>query len=42
VFAALWFSYFLLYALKQLRDEGLDQALTVQSRVVDMELPYHH
>ena len=41
VFAALWFSYFLLDALKQLRDEELDQALTVQSRVVDMELPYH-
>ena len=42
VFAALWFSYFLLDALKQLRDDELDQALTVQSRVVDMELPYHH
>ena len=41
VFAALWFSYFLLDALKQLRDEELDQALTVQSRVVDTELPYH-
>ena len=41
VFAALWFSYFLLDALKELREEELDQALTVQSRVVDMELPYH-
>jgi hypothetical protein len=41
VFAALWFSYFLLDALKQLRDEELDKALTVQSRVVDMELPHH-
>ncbi|HAT39249.1 MAG TPA: hypothetical protein DCW35_04015 [Polynucleobacter sp.] len=41
VFAALWFSYFLLDALKQLRDEELDKALTVQSRVVDMELPNH-
>jgi len=41
VFAALWFSYFLLDALKQLREDELDQALTVQSRVVDMELPYH-
>jgi hypothetical protein len=41
VFAALWFSYFLLDALKQLRDEELDQALTVQSRVVDLELPHH-
>jgi Etoposide-induced protein 2.4 (EI24) len=41
VFAALWFSYFLLDALKQLREEELDQALTVQSRVIDTELPYH-
>ncbi|QWD69016.1 EI24 domain-containing protein [Polynucleobacter sp. VK25] len=39
VFAALWFSYFLLDALKQLREDELDKALTVQSRVVDMELP---
>lgn len=41
VFAALWFSYFLLDALKHLREEELDKALTVQSRVVDMELPHH-
>ena len=41
VFAALWFSYFLLDALKQLREEELDQALTVQSRIVDTELPNH-
>lgn len=41
VFAALWFSYFLLDALKQLRAEELDEALTVQSRVIDLELPYH-
>ena len=41
VFAALWFSYFLLDALKQLREEELDRALTVESRVVDIELPYH-
>jgi Flp pilus assembly protein TadB len=41
VFAALWFSYFLLDALKQYRKEELDQALTVQSRVVDGELPHH-
>lgn len=41
VFAALWFSYFLLDALKQLREEELDKALTVQSRVVDMELPQY-
>lgn len=41
VFAALWFSYFLLDALKQLREEELDKALTVESRVVDLELPNH-
>lgn len=41
VFAALWFSYFLLDALKQLREEELYKALTVQSRVVDIELPHH-
>ncbi|MBU3580561.1 EI24 domain-containing protein [Polynucleobacter sp. AP-Capit-er-40B-B4] len=41
VFAALWFSYFLLDALKQLREEELDKALTVESRVVDIELPHH-
>ena len=41
VFAALWFSHFLLDALKELRQEELQQALTVESRVVDMELPYH-
>ncbi len=41
VFAALWFSYFLLDVLKQLREEELDKALTVQSRVVDMELSHH-
>ncbi|MEI6182724.1 MAG: EI24 domain-containing protein [Polynucleobacter sp.] len=41
VFAALWFSHFLLDALQELRQEELDKALTVQSRVVEMELPYH-
>jgi hypothetical protein len=41
VFAALWFSHFLLDALKELRQEELDKALTIESRVVDMELPYH-
>jgi hypothetical protein len=41
VFAALWFSHFLLDALKELRQEALDKALTVQARVVDTELPYH-
>jgi hypothetical protein len=41
VFAALWFSHFLLNALKELRQDELDKALTVQSRVIDTELPYH-
>ena len=41
VFAGLWFSHFLLGALKELRQEELDQALTVQARVVETELPYH-
>ena len=41
VFAALWFSYFLLDALKQLREEALEKALTVEARVVDVELPHH-
>jgi Etoposide-induced protein 2.4 (EI24) len=40
VFAALWFSHFLLDALKELRQDVLDKALTVHSRVVDMELPH--
>jgi hypothetical protein len=41
VFAALWFSHFLLDALKELRQEELNKSLTVETRVVDMELPYH-
>ena len=41
VFAALWFSYFLLDALKELRQDELDKALTVPTRVVETELPYH-
>jgi hypothetical protein len=41
VFAALWFSHFLLDTLKQLRQEELAKSLTIESRVVDMELPYH-
>ena len=41
VFAALWFSHFLLEALQTLRQEELDQALTVPARVIDAELPYH-
>jgi len=41
VFAALWFSHFLLAALKELRREELDKALTVETRVIESELPYH-
>ena len=41
VFAALWFSHFLLAALKALRLEELDRALTVETRVIESELPYH-
>ena len=41
VFAGLWFCHFLLDALKELRQEELEQALTVQSRVVETGLPYH-
>ena len=40
VFAGLWFSHFLLDVLKELRQEELDQALTVQARVVETELPH--
>lgn len=41
VFAALWFSHFLLDALQTLRQEALEKSLTVETRVVDPELPYH-
>ena len=41
VFAALWFSHFLLDALKELMQEELAKSLTIESRVVDMELPHH-
>ena len=41
VFAALWFSHFLLDALQTLRQEELEKSLTVESRIVDPELPYH-
>ena len=40
VFAGLWFSHFLLDALKELRQDELDQALTVQARVIETELPH--
>ena len=42
IFAALWFSYFLLDALKQLREEEVDQALTVQARIVNAELSHRN
>ena len=41
VFAALWFTHYLLEALKELRREALDQSLNIEARVIDMELPYH-
>lgn len=41
VFAALWFTHFLLDALKDMRQEELDKSLTIESRVIDAELPYH-
>ena len=40
VFAALWFTHFLLDALKVLREEELSKSLTIESRVINMELPY--
>ncbi len=41
VFAALWFTHYLLDALKELRRNELDQSLNIEARVIDMELPYH-
>ena len=41
VFAALWFSHFLLDALQTLRKEELEKSLTVETRIVNSELPYH-
>lgn len=41
VFAALWFTHFLLDALKELREEELSKSLSIEARVIDMELPYH-
>ena len=41
VFAGLWFSHFLLDALKTLREEELEKSLTVETRVIDLELPHH-
>ena len=41
VFAALWFTHFLLNALSELREEELGKALTIEARVIDMKLPHH-
>ena len=41
VFAALWFTHYLLEALKELRREALDQSLNIEARVIEMELPSH-
>jgi Etoposide-induced protein 2.4 (EI24) len=41
VFAALWFAHFLLEALKDLREEELSKSLSIEAKVIDMELPYH-
>lgn len=41
VFAALWFSYFLLDALKELRQTELEEALTVPARVIETEPPHY-
>lgn len=41
VFAALWFTHFLLDALKELREQELSKSLNIEARVIDMELPYH-
>ena len=41
VFAALWFSHFLLAALKDLRRDELEAVLTIESRVIESEPPYH-
>jgi len=41
VFAALWFTHYLLEALKELRSNELDRSLNIEARVIDMELPNH-
>ena len=41
IFAGLWFSYFLLDALKALRDERQADSIVVESHLIDLELPYH-
>jgi hypothetical protein len=41
VFAALWFTHYLLEALKELRSNELNQSLNIEARVIDTELPNH-
>ena len=41
VFAALWFTHYLLEALKEMRRNELDQSLNIEARVIDMELANH-
>lgn len=41
VFAALWFTHYLLEALKELRSNELDRSLNIEARVIDTELPTH-
>ncbi len=41
VFAALWFTHYLLDALKELRRSEVEKTLNIETRVIDMELPYH-
>jgi hypothetical protein len=41
VFAALWFTHYLLEALKELRSNLVEQSLNIVARVIDVELPGH-
>ena len=41
VFAALWFTHYLLEALKELRSNELTQSFNIEARVIDTELPNH-
>jgi hypothetical protein len=41
VFAALWFTHYLLETLKELRINELDRSLNIEARVIDSELPSH-
>jgi len=41
VFAALWFTHYLLETLKELRINELDRSLNIEARVIDSELQSH-